>query len=227
MEEVKKNYYAIIPANVRYDKNLKDKAKLLYGEITALCNDKGYCWGTNNYFAELYGISKKTVSLLIKNLVESGYIKTEIIYKEGSKEILYRYLRIITYPINENVNTPIYKNVKDNNTSINNTDNNKNYNKDISNEMSEQELLELDEYNFEIIWEIYPRKEGKTEAFKKYRKWVGEGRKVNGRKIVLTDEQIYDAVAKYKKEVEFTDIKYIKQGSTFFGDSLLDYIVDS
>lgn len=123
MEE-KKSYYAIIPANVRYDPNLKDKAKLLYGEITALCNEKGYCWATNKYFADLYKVSNTAISMLIKNLIENNYIKSQIIYKDGTKEILNRYLSIVNDPIKENLNTPIKENLKENNTSFNNTSNN-------------------------------------------------------------------------------------------------------
>lgn len=126
-EEQAKSYYAIIPANVRYDPNLKDKAKLLYGEITALTNEKGYCWATNKYFADLYGVSTVTISTLIKNLIENGYIYSEIVYKEGTKEILNRYLKIVKDPIKENLNTPIKENFKENNTSSNNTFNNTYY----------------------------------------------------------------------------------------------------
>lgn len=110
MERDEPNYFAIIPANVRYDKNLRDKAKLLYGEITALCNKEGVCWAKNEYFADLYDVTKTTVSTLIKNLIDNGYIKSKLIYKEGTKEILNRYLSI--------VKDPIKKNLKDNNINI-------------------------------------------------------------------------------------------------------------
>ncbi|HBI1964003.1 TPA: helix-turn-helix domain-containing protein, partial [Enterococcus faecalis] len=51
-----RGYYAIIPAIVRYDNHLNGNAKLLYGELTALANEKGYCWATNQYFANLYNV---------------------------------------------------------------------------------------------------------------------------------------------------------------------------
>ena len=73
--EQQKNYFAVIPASVRYDKNLKAISKLLYGEITALCNEKGYCWASNGYFAELYEVSNDTISRAIKQLEECGHIK--------------------------------------------------------------------------------------------------------------------------------------------------------
>ena len=119
------NYYSVIPANVRYDKKLKDKAKLLYGEITALSNKDGYCWATNGYFANLYEVSNTTISTLIRNLVEQGYLESQIIYKEGSKEIEKRLLKIVHTPIKENLNKylkkvkePIKENLKENNTRI-------------------------------------------------------------------------------------------------------------
>lgn len=122
-EEVKKSYYAIIPADVRYDTNLNANSKLIYGEITALANEKGYCWASNDYFSSLYGVSKKTISLWIKDLKDHGYIDVKLIYKEGSKQIVNRYLQICNEGTHKNVNTPPPKNVKENNTLFNNTSN--------------------------------------------------------------------------------------------------------
>lgn len=118
---MQKSYYAIIPANVRYDKELTPNAKLLYGEITALCNEKGYCWASNSYFSELYKVSKKSISTWISQLAKKKYVNVELQYKEGTNEILHRYIRIVHDPMEEKVNTPMEEKVKDNTTSFNNT----------------------------------------------------------------------------------------------------------
>ena len=135
-KELQRSYYAIIPANVRYDKDLTPNAKLLYGEITALCNEKGHCWATNDYFSNLYGVSKTSISKWINSLVKKGYVSSEIVYVEGTKQIDNRYLTIIQYPIKEKLNTPIEEKlntiVKDTNTytnNMNNTDMNNTFNK--------------------------------------------------------------------------------------------------
>lgn len=82
---------------------------------------------------------------------------------------------------------------------------------------------EIDEYNFKIFWDAYPRKEGRTKAFGYFKQWV-RGRKINGKTIKLTDMQIYDAVLAYAKEKKYTEPQYIQQGSTFFNTTILDYV---
>lgn len=119
----KPNFYAIIPANIRYA-DITPNAKLLYGEITALSSKEGFCFASNQYFADLYKVSKVSISKWIKELTDNKFIESEIIYKQGSKEILNRYLRIVYYPIKEKFNTPIKEKLKDNNININNIYNN-------------------------------------------------------------------------------------------------------
>ena len=113
----KPNYYAIIPANVRYS-NLKPNAKLLYGEITALSNKLGYCFASNTYFADLYSVSKNTVSRWLSDLKKLGFINI-MIERDKNNQITKRIIGIV-----KNVDTPIDEKVKVNNTSINNTSNN-------------------------------------------------------------------------------------------------------
>jgi len=68
------NYYAILTAEIRYDNRLSSLEKLLCAEITALSSKYGYCFATNNYFADLYGISKETVSRRLNHIKELGYL---------------------------------------------------------------------------------------------------------------------------------------------------------
>lgn len=133
MSKEKPTYYAVIPATVRYDKNLTDGEKLLYGEITTLTDKHGFCWATNRYFAELYNMRVETISRRISKLNKLGYITIEILYKKNTKEIDKRIIKIVNGGIAENVNRGndkivvggIAKKVKENKTSDNTTSLNK------------------------------------------------------------------------------------------------------
>lgn len=117
----KPNYYAIIPAEVRYDETLPPNAKLLYGEISALCNKEGYCWATNAYFAKLYKSTNVTVSRWFSALERAGYIQTDIEYDKKSMKVTKRYTKLLS--LNKNDKGGINKNDKDNTVinTVNNT----------------------------------------------------------------------------------------------------------
>ena len=117
----KPNYYAVIPAEVRYNKKLPPNSKLLYAEITALCNMNGKCTASTEYFCKLYEVSRVSIQKWLKTLEDNGYIKRVNIYKQGSKEILTRVITLVNMPSKEkftdNTNTNI--------TNTNLTDSNK------------------------------------------------------------------------------------------------------
>lgn len=68
------SYYSIIPANVRYDKDLKPNEKLLYAEITALANDFGFCYTSTKEFALLFNVSTAIISSWINSLEKYNFI---------------------------------------------------------------------------------------------------------------------------------------------------------
>lgn len=122
------NYFGILPANVRYDNDLRPNAKLLYSELTCLTSKEGYCFASNNYFAELYGVDPSAISKWIKQLADKGYISVEYIYngkecKERRIAINQQVLPKEQEGIAKSQEGYCQKN-KDNNTSINNINNN-------------------------------------------------------------------------------------------------------
>lgn len=213
MEE-KPNYYAIIPANVRYDNELTANSKLLYGEITSLCNNEGICWAGNEYFAKLYNVSKETISRWVSQLNKKKYINVKMFYKKDSKEIDKRIITINQLiPIDENVNTypqnnqgGIDKNIKENNTSINNN---------ICSSLAE---------DFNKLWKIYPRKDGKNQAFNHYKAWIN-GKSYAGKTEKLTNPEMWYAIRIYQCNIKKnkTEKQYIKMGSTFFNEAIYEY----
>lgn len=120
------NYYAILPSNVRYDKELSYLARILYAEITSLSNKEGYCYATNSYFEKLYNVSKSTIIRALSSLLKRGYIKVQIKYSKDSKRVLERRIYIVDLVSNmtpgsvKNDTRGGVKNDTDNNTSKNN-----------------------------------------------------------------------------------------------------------
>ena len=83
------------------------------------------------------------------------------------------------------------------------------------------------EKNFKIIYDSYPKKIGKARGFDLYKGWL-KGRDISGRKVKLTNKQMWDAISKYKREIENngTELQYVKQFDTFMNKSILDYVED-
>lgn len=117
----KPTYYTIIPAEVRYNKKISANEKVLYSEIFTLAQKGGTCFASNGFFADLYGVDKRSIVRWISTLKEHKLIKISYHIKNKNVE-----KRIIT-PLVTNVTTPRHKrhpphdrNVLYNNTRYNN-----------------------------------------------------------------------------------------------------------
>ena len=67
--------FVVIPARVFFDKTISDRARMLYGLISNMSNQRGYCWSKNATLAKfLGGASDETVRRLLKQLKDRGYI---------------------------------------------------------------------------------------------------------------------------------------------------------
>lgn len=186
------SYYAVIPASVRYDRELRPNAKLLYGELSALAAAEGYCWASNAYFAELFDLSAKTVAELIRQLAERGHIRTEVVRDTETHQVQARKIWI-TGPAGECVHPspeksgegspekmedPPPKNPAENNTSINNTSNippkapqgAAQGEKRKGRGREPKTTAEWKPERFEAFWKIYPRGESRQTAIRAWDK---------------------------------------------------------
>ena len=187
----KPNYYAIIPASVRYDKDLSPTAKLFFVEITSLANATGICFAGNDYFSKIYNISERQVKRIIKQLEEKGYIY--VTRNTQSREIqLAERVTKMSLEGDKNVTKKGDKNVTHNNTSINNKYNN------------------IYSPEFEEWYSKYPNKFNKKQTYKNYTKCCKE----------YTDKQLMQSLNNYIDYIKqnAVDERYIVRSTNFVGN---------
>lgn len=67
----------IIPLRVIKDNRLTSLEKLILIHMVSFSkNNDVYCWCTNQYFCDIYKVSRQTISKSINNLVKLGYLRS-------------------------------------------------------------------------------------------------------------------------------------------------------
>lgn len=91
MRKLDKDYYTITPKCVLEDRNISFSAKVLYGQLNRLQGDDG-CWASNQYLADLLGISARSIRDIIKSLEDNGFIRIE---REDKQKIKNRKIYVL------------------------------------------------------------------------------------------------------------------------------------
>lgn len=171
--ESEPSYYAVIPASVRYDDRISANAKLLFGEVTALANARGYCWATNSYFARLYKVQPRSVTRWLGELVEAGVLAINIDRRRGNRRrlTLATNLSVAIDKIDHSYrqNCPAHLNSKSNNTK--------------EKKQSRVPAREFEEDDLQAEW----------ETFVTNRKQMGKSLTPISRKLILTKLRKWDA----------------------------------
>ncbi|OSB07997.1 hypothetical protein B2H97_16135 [Paraclostridium bifermentans] len=124
-----------IPKEIWLNEILNIQEKVFLVEIESLDNNDG-CFASNEYFANFFKLSKNRCSEIIKSLEKKGFVKISYIYKENSKAIDKRIIKIFEKPKGDirdsdrctrETEEGYSEKCEDNNTYLNNTINNNIY----------------------------------------------------------------------------------------------------
>lgn len=190
----KQSDFTVIDNNIFRNKRLSLKARGLLGTLLSLPEDWEY---SINGLENILKENETAIKSTINELKRNGYLAVD---KSKNSEGKFEY----TYNIYEkpNESAEIKKTIE-------------------AKVEIEEELAD----NFEKIWNKYPRKEGKNTAYKHYKSWL-KGKKYAGKTVKLDNKQMWYAVAIYSHKVkkEQTEKQFIKMGSTFFNEAIMEYV---
>jgi SOS-response transcriptional repressor LexA len=86
-------WYAVISFEILSSAELSDKEKLLLALIGNLQNQKGYCYASNEYMAQILKCTANNVCRLISHLHELGYLLRQV-YRNEKNQVTSRILMI-------------------------------------------------------------------------------------------------------------------------------------
>lgn len=86
--------FVMVPIKVLMNKNIDSADKLLYGIILSYSQKEGYCYASNAHLSEMMNCAPRTLQRYIRNLINSGLIDRNVIYKNNSHEVQSRELHI-------------------------------------------------------------------------------------------------------------------------------------
>lgn len=214
-----------IPVDVAHDPRFKsDKSILLFGEIYSMLNVTGSFFMSNKEMAKrIRAKSERTVQNCLDELEEYGYIKRELVRDKKTGKVKGR--EKITSPYCNRFmggETECTGGVKQNAPGgetectiieqYNKTSKKNNRSSDKSSDRVSEKQLDED---FNKLWKLYPRKEGKKKAYEAYKRSIKQG---------VTNKEIQTGIVNYLKQIKAqgTEKKYIKQGSTWFNGNCWD-----
>lgn len=79
--------FIIIPIEICHHHQLSSTSKILFGKILSLSNKDGYCYASNQFFADYLSLSTRTITKYIKELKDEGII--DCIFSKGKKRHIY------------------------------------------------------------------------------------------------------------------------------------------
>ena len=197
LRKEKREHFTIIDNAIFKDYELSYKAKGLLCQMLSLPD--GWHFSIQG-LTSLSNDGESAVRSALAELKEAGYFRREQVRKNGKiAKIEYVISEtkncenlVVDFPQQENLkqeNRTPYKRLKNKELNSLNT-------KDIHTE-------------FEILWELYPKKQGKDKAYTYYEK---------ARKSGTTYEEVEQGIYAYRNFImaNETDMQYVKMGSTFF-----------
>lgn len=209
---------SFITVNKELIKVVGIEAALLFGELAG----EYVYWVEQNqgesFFSTVENIEEKTTlndyqqRKAIKVLKDKGLIECKAKgvpakrYFEIHEDRLFELFKF-KFSKNLRSSSEKFKELDLENFQSNNNIENKNIEKEYNNIYADSKSAYESEFN--SIWKLYPRKEGKSNAYKAY---------VKARKDGETKESILDGLNRYLVQIkaENTQAKYIKHGSTWF-----------